>query len=295
MTSWRRKLLSPALSLFGLEANALDESSWLLQSTRTRGERAVWQIGPRQLRTHLVVDEEVAREQKFRHQITMESYLGDLHLSWVLEELGIDCVLDVGANTGQFARRLRRHGYTGRIVSFEPLPHLVEELREAAAEDPDWHVFGCALGDEETTAEINVVPGKMSSMLDASEFGRQWKPRLGAARVETVDVRRLDSVYDECIAGLANPRVFLKMDTQGYDLATMHGAGRRLDEIVGLQSELACVPIYEGMRRLPEQLAAYEAEGFEISGMSPVTRHRETLRVIEFDVVMVRPEALAAA
>jgi hypothetical protein len=46
------------------------------------------------------------------------------------------------------------------------------------------------------------------------------------------------------------------------------------------------------MPRLPEQISTYEAEGFEITGMFPVTRHRPTLRVIEFDVTMVRAEAV---
>jgi hypothetical protein len=36
----------------------------------------------------------------------------------------------------------------------------------------------------------------------------------------------------------------------------------------------------------------YERAGFEITGMFPVARDRVSLRVIEFDAVMVRPAAV---
>ena len=62
-----------------------------------------------------------------------------------------------------------------------------------------------------------------------------------------------------------------------------------IDRVVGMQSEPSCVPIYEGMPTWAEQLTAYESEGFEIVGMYEVSRDEPTLRVIEFDVVMVRP------
>jgi hypothetical protein len=97
-------------------------------------------------------------------------------------------------------------------------------------------------------------------------------------------------VYDELVAGLDDPRVYLKLDTQGYDLEAFAGAGDRIKQVVGMQSEVSSVPIYDGMPRLTEQIAVYEDAGFELTGMFPVITDAATMRIIEFDAVMVRAE-----
>lgn len=290
MTSARRRILGPLLARAGVDVTRLEDGAYVVQ--RRDRPLAVQRVGPPRLRTHVVADRRTVRKQMNGYQNQLGAHLGEEHLSWVFRELGINVVLDVGANEGQFATRLRRAGYRGRIVSYEPVQHLVDLLRGHAAADPEWLVEDCALGDVDGTAEINVTPGKLSSLLPASDFGKAWSDKLRESHTETIRIRRLDQVLDDAVAGVAAPRVFLKMDTQGYDLATVRGAGDRLGEVLGLQSEVSCVPIYDGMPRMTEQLDTYEAAGFAISAMFPVSRHRPTLRVIEFDVVMVRPDAV---
>lgn len=289
----RSRLVRSFLGRAGYDVTRLRDDAWLVQRPGAAGPRlSAHRIGRPKLGTHLVVDQAAARRAPYQHQKSLGNYLAGENLVWLLRELRIDCVLDVGANTGQFARQLRGLGFAGRIVSFEPVAHVLAELRAAAASDPDWLVMPYGLGEEDGPVEINVVPGTMSSLLDTSEFGRSWSDKLRESHKETIEVRRLDSVLDEATAGLAAPRVLLKLDTQGFDLQAFRGAGDRIKDVVALQSEVACVPIYDDMPRLPEQLTAYESEGFEITGMFPVSRHVPTLRVIEFDVVMVRPEAV---
>src|SRR3954465_1840833 len=74
----------------------------------------------------------------------------------VLAAHGVDVVLDVGANAGQYAGHLRREGYRGRIVSFEPVLGSYEQLREAARRDPGWEARHTAVGDTAGTLEVHL-------------------------------------------------------------------------------------------------------------------------------------------
>jgi FkbM family methyltransferase len=211
-----------------------------------------------------------------------------VQLPALFEMYGVNCVIDVGAHEGEYAMRLRDGGYSGRVVSFEPVPRAYERLARRAADDPDWTVHQLALGREDGTTTINAVPGTLSSLRQPTQFGARRYRRLRKAEPVAVDVRRLDHLLDGILDGVPRPRPFLKLDTQGYDLDVFAGAGDAVDRFVGMQSELALMEIYKGMPRLPDALAMYEAAGFEIAAMYPVSRQTKTARVLEYDCVMVR-------
>src|SRR5262245_42623283 len=72
--------------------------------------------------------------------------------------LAIDCVLDVGANLGQYRDFLRDEvGFRGTIVSFEPIPAHAQAMRERSTHDASWIVENCALGASPGTAKLNVM------------------------------------------------------------------------------------------------------------------------------------------
>lgn len=218
-------------------------------------------------------------------------WLGVQQIVWALRRYRVNCVLDVGAHAGQYATSLRQAGYRGHIFSFEPVPELAERLAQAAEGDPRWSVYAFALGNRDATVPMNVVPEATgSSFLRPSEYGIDRYEEFLRKRTEHLPVRRLDEILDDVLIGIENPRLYLKLDTQGYDLEVFAGAGERVHEFVGMQSELAALSIYEGMVRMPEALATYEAAGFGIIDMFPVTQERRTGRTLEFDCVMIRPE-----
>ena len=211
-----------------------------------------------------------------------------VQLPALFDMYGVNCVIDVGAHEGEYAQRLRAGGYDGRIVSFEPVPRAFEALARAAEGDAGWSVHQLALGREDGTTTMNVVPGTLSSLRDPTEFGARRYRRLQDPEPVEVQVRRLDGMLDELLDGLGGARPYLKLDTQGFDLDVFAGAGERIGEFAGMQSELALMQVYEGMPRLPEALPIYEAAGFDVAAMYPVSRQGKTARVLEFDCVMVR-------
>ena len=139
---------------------------------------------------------------------------------------------------------------------------------------------------------MNVVPGTGSSFLRASVYGRQRWNELTYSTTERVRARRLDEMLDDIIPDVSNPRLYLKLDTQGYDVEVFFSAGDRIIDFVGMQSELSLLSVYEEMPHMLTALAVYQRSGFEVTGIFPVTRERCTGRLVELDCVMVRASRL---
>jgi FkbM family methyltransferase len=223
-----------------------------------------------------------------------EWYLLRDGLAEIFSTLSINCVIDAGANRGQFGEFLRNMGYRKRLASFEPIPAMFKVLEEKSKNDPEWHVYNLALGASNETLDLNVTSSEeFSSLLPVNSYGSEhFRDRIAVGRTERVSVVRLDSILDQVTAGIEDPRPYLKMDTQGYDLQVLEGLGERLSSVLGLQSEIALHPIYEGMPDYLAALAHYNALGFSITSLVPVSR--ENLRVIEYDCLMVRDSKTSA-
>jgi FkbM family methyltransferase len=204
-------------------------------------------------------------------------------LGRLLNELRIDCVIDVGANQGQYARLLRRLRYTGLILSFEPNPDVFRAAQSEFAGDGSWRGYGYALGSSNAELEFNVFENsEVSSFLAA---GDRLKSKI--IRSTKVPVRRLDDVMPEILPDWKQRRLFLKCDTQGFDLEVVKGAEGVLQAICGLQSEIAVQPLYAGMPRYLEALKYYEGLGFSVFELWQNNTTSDGL-ALEYDCLMKR-------
>lgn len=217
------------------------------------------------------------------------------HLIRMFSALDINCVLDVGAHFGEYGNSLRMAGYNGNIVSFEPVTESFRLLLKRSALDPKWLALNYALGDREQAMALNVLEATAcSSFLQTNEYASDFLgPWTRVKEREHVQVMRLDQLISEVTAGIDRPRIFLKMDTQGWDLEVLKGASGCLDSIFGLQSEVSVKPLYSGMPSYTEALPTYSRLGFQVTGLFAVGRDWNTRAIIELDCVMVRTGGLS--
>lgn len=233
----------------------------------------------RKKRKHLVFDL-VSKGIRLPRPI-LEKYLEILALHDLLSGLDINCVLDVGANVGQFASDLRMVGFKGQIISFEPVKSSFQILSNAMANDDSWFGYQIALGKDSATKLINV--GEETVMSSILEFN-QGLPSSGK---EEIKVERLDKIWNELDFGTSEPRVFLKIDTQGFDGEVFDGASGCIGSILGLLSEISVIPLYKGMRGYKSSLEQYEGAGFKLSNLSCVAR-TEKAEIVEMNCIMRR-------
>jgi FkbM family methyltransferase len=229
----------------------------------------------RSLRRSLRVD--LIRYDQRYHPVARRMQLIQTH--------GIDLILDIGANDGQYARELRELGYRGRIVSFEPLSSAFALLQKHAAKDRDWTARHLALGDKAGRATINVAGNSTSSsLLPMLSSHERSAPESKYTTTEEIEVDTLDSVA----AGERADRLLIKIDAQGYERAILDGGPETVARATGVQLELSLVQLYQGGPLLREMLERMERSGFRLMSVEPVHCDRQTGQLLQMDGLFFR-------
>jgi FkbM family methyltransferase len=206
----------------------------------------------------------------------------------LLRSFQVDVVLDVGANAGQYAQELRRDlNFAGRICSFEPLADPFRVLSERAARDPRWSVFNYGLGDVAGSATINVAGNsESSSLFEMLPLHVEAAPDSGFVGTEEVEIETLDAVFDElCSPG---ERVYLKLDTQGFEVRVLRGAERCLARIDTLQVEMSLTPLYAGEPSFVEMCQLLVGKGYTLIGLEPGFADPQSGQLLQADGIFHR-------
>jgi len=192
----------------------------------------------------------------------------------------IDTVIDVGANVGQFGEGLRAEGFRGKIVSFEPIASVYQELAKKAAADGNWEAHYCGLGAAVGTAQINVSELTVfSSILDMTSSAKLHDSRTAVTRTEEIEIRTLDQMADRLTGN-----ILLKIDAQGYERQVIDGGHKTIGRVLGIQLELPVIRVYEGEWQFHEALKFMSDLGFVPAQIQPVSFHgADNVSAVDFD------------
>ncbi len=206
--------------------------------------------------------------------------------------LDINTIFDVGANKGQFAKLVRQYGYKGRIISFEPLSSARQSLLLGKKDDDTWILHEhAALGDRDGEIRINVAGNSVSSsVLPMLASHHEAAPGSEYVDSEVVPIRKLDSIADRYLT--ADTKLFIKIDTQGYEWQVLEGASNTLERTCGLLCELSLTSLYEGQRLWKEIIDKLERDGFHLWALQNAFTNELTGQSLQVDGLFIRRSKL---
>lgn len=223
----------------------------------------------------------------------------DYQLLGLLRRKRIECILDVGANRGQFAEYVRLQGYDREIHSFEPLPDAFACLESVAAKNCRHHAHNFALSNTNGTATLRVGANDQTSSLVAASSNLHNAATTPFVSELKIDCARLDTLIET--GRLAVPdfsRTLLKLDVQGHEAAVLDGAGRFLDKFGGVLAEASLVEIYDGEASMTELSESLRGLGFGILSFKGGLHHPVHGFLMQIDMLFENligsPDALEA-
>lgn len=174
--------------------------------------------------------------------------------------------IDVGAHHGEITLGYAIHNPGLRIFAFEPNLQAATTLFGRAR---NYVVIPMAVAEMDGAAQFHINSfDEASSLLPMDETARRaWKGGevLREESVRTVPTIRLDTFMD--LLGISRVD-FLKIDTQGGDLAVLRSAGKRLRDIrkVTLEVDVTSRRLYQGSPSKEQILSFLQTAGFKLAG-----------------------------
>jgi FkbM family methyltransferase len=199
---------------------------------------------------------------------------------------GIKTVLDVGAHTGEFARRIRAILPHAELICFEPLQEPYSKLTQQFEGQPNFRAVRYALGDKEGQCEIyhnEYAPS--SSLLPMAELHKQSFTFAVKEKNEMVEVRRLSDVVREL--DVRDP-LLLKLDVQGFEDKVIAGGEDVVARAKIIIIEVSFQPLYEGGPLFDDIYRLLKENGFTYNGNFEQLFSPKDGRILQADAIFCR-------
>ena len=208
----------------------------------------------------------------------------------ILKNFKIDFVLDIGANTGQFAEKIKEFGFQKEILSFEPMSEAYKKLLKKSKKYENWQIFNKGFGQNPGKQNLNISKNSVSSsILNQNKYGLKFEPNSKYVAKEIIDLITLNQFLKQ--KKFIKKNVFIKIDTQGYEKKILAGASKVLKNIKGIMLEASIIPIYQGEKDYLEMIKFMKKKGFYVWAIEKGFSNKNTGRVIQLDIIFINKNA----
>lgn len=203
-----------------------------------------------------------------------------------LKTMSVRSIIDVGANSGQFARVARQHFPQANLFCFEPLPGPFRELSDWAGTHPDVRIFNVALGEQPCTAEmfVHADHSPSSSLLHTTQLSTELYPFTSRQERIAIKVDTLDNA-------LANerlqPAILVKLDVQGFEGRVLRGGRKLMARAQACIVEISLDSLYEGQSTFKEIFLELDSQSFRYAGNFSQAYSADS-HVVYIDAVFMR-------
>lgn len=216
--------------------------------------------------------------------------LNKVKYDW-LKNINITSVIDIGASTGGFAKKIRTILPNATIHSFEPLISSYQVLLNALPNDDKFYAYHIAMGDKKGKAKFyeNDYSGS-SSLLKMTHLHKEAYPQTKNETEIEVDIDTLDNLFFDF--SKFNGRILLKMDVQGAEGKVLEGACRLLDSVDIVFTEVSFTELYEKSIQFNEISKVLEKKGFVVFGFENVSQSLINGIFLQADAFFVKKQLI---
>jgi len=174
-------------------------------------------------------------------------------------------VLDIGANSGQFALAVRAYCPSAQVLAFEPLARPAQKFVKVHGRDPKVKLIQAAVGENESALDMHVsARDDSSSLLEITERQVATYPGTEEVASERVRVARLLTLVGR--SEIEAPAL-LKIDVQGYEMQVLKGSSEAIDLFHYIYVECSFVEFYAHQALAPDVTAWLESRGFRLRAL----------------------------
>jgi FkbM family methyltransferase len=204
---------------------------------------------------------------------------------WLKEEQ-IRTIIDIGANEGQFARRINKLLPDAKIYSFEPLKQCRQKMKLMLGNIAKISIFPYAIGDKNGMVQMyksTFTPS--SSLLPMEKLHEDLFPYAKYNTIETVEIKKLDDAVQDLYM---DKNILIKIDVQGYEDRVLKGGDGIIDKTRLVIIETSFKSLYKGQLLFNDIYSILHRKGFKFFGAEDRIRDPINGSTLQFDSVFIK-------